>query len=126
MSVEVATDDPTEGATDVTTLVFTATNWASPQVVTVTGLADGEADGDTSYLVVLSPAESADGSFDGLDPDDVLVLNRDVDGGMADTGDSDTIWVQGGCECNASTTRPAAPWLLALLVLPILRRRRSC
>ncbi|TNE86349.1 MAG: hypothetical protein EP330_21655 [Deltaproteobacteria bacterium] len=128
--IAVASDDDTEGETDVDTLTFTTANWSTAQTVTVTGLDDDLVDGDIDYTVVLSPATSSDVRYDGIDPDDVSLTNLDdgMDGGdSGDTGfrDSEDIWVQGGCECNASGRTPLSLTLFPLVLLPILRRRRS-
>ncbi len=79
VTVAVASSDPTEGALLIESLVFTPTNWATPQTVTVTGVDDDTVDGDIDYSVVLSPATSGDSAYNGLDPSDVALTNLDDD-----------------------------------------------
>jgi hypothetical protein len=65
VTVTVASSDATEGTAGPTTLTFTPANWATPQVVTVTGVDDAQVDGNVAYQVDLSAA-SADGLYQGL------------------------------------------------------------
>lgn len=77
--VPIESSDDTEISVSPTTLTFTPSNWASPQIVTVTGLDDAVADGPISALAVLGPATSGDPAFEGADGDDVTVVNVDDD-----------------------------------------------
>ncbi|WP_428995706.1 right-handed parallel beta-helix repeat-containing protein [Lamprobacter modestohalophilus] len=78
VSIAVASSDPTEGVAAPANLIFAITNWDEPQTVTVTGQDDNNDDGDQSYTVLLAAAVSIDdANYDGLDPPDVLVVNRD-------------------------------------------------
>jgi len=77
VTIDLASDDLTEGATDVTQLVFTDMNWDTPQTVTVTGADDLIFDGDVAYGVITNPAVSMDPAYSDLDPADVLVTNLD-------------------------------------------------
>ena len=52
-------------------------NWSTPQTVTVTGVNDTVADGDQAYTIVTAPAVSADPAYNGLNADDVSVVNTD-------------------------------------------------
>lgn len=65
--------------TSPTTLTFTPANWSTNQTVTVQGVDDGILDGDQTTTIQLLPAISTDTSYDGLDPNDVNVLNIDND-----------------------------------------------
>jgi hypothetical protein len=64
-----------------TTLTFTPVNWASPQVVTLTGLNDTVpvADGRQNYFVAFTPAVSTDPDYNGLVVLNVLAANADDD-----------------------------------------------
>ncbi|MCA9174600.1 MAG: hypothetical protein KDB14_08940 [Planctomycetales bacterium] len=79
VTINVATSDATEGSTSTTQLVFTTANWQTPQTVTVTGVDDAGADGDTSYQVLLGAAVSSDLRYQGIDPADVSLVNLDND-----------------------------------------------
>jgi large repetitive protein len=79
VTINVATDDPTEGATATAVLTFTAANWNVAQTVTITGANDDVDDGDGIYAIVLSAATSSDANYDGIDPTDVNVTNTDDD-----------------------------------------------
>ena len=75
--IHVASTDLSEGVTSVDTLRFTNTNWNHSQVVTVVGRDDAEFDGDVSYTIEVSAAQSDDADYNGLDADDVIVVNHD-------------------------------------------------
>ncbi len=77
--INVASQDTTEGVVNIGQLRFTSTNWNVPQTVTVTGVDDTVRDGNQSYTVVLSPAQSSDPNYNGLDPADVQLINQDND-----------------------------------------------
>jgi hypothetical protein len=78
VTIQLESSDTTEGTVSPATLVFTASNGLTPQTVTVTGVRDGVVDGDQPYTIFLRPAVSADTGYNGLDPADVAVTNRDV------------------------------------------------
>jgi len=79
VTIGLSSSDTTEGSVSPTSLTFAASDWATPQTVTVTGVDDTIEDGDAGYTVVLSPASSTDPNYDGLDPVDVSVVNQDND-----------------------------------------------
>lgn len=58
-------------------LYFTAENWQQPQRIRVQGVDDCAIDGDREVGLQLLPLHSSDLAFDGLDPADVLLVNRD-------------------------------------------------
>ncbi len=66
-----------EGTTSPTTLTFTTGNWNVPQTVTVTSVDDLEVDGIKIYTIALQNTTSSDGDYNGIDPRDVVVYNRD-------------------------------------------------
>ncbi|WP_246047524.1 beta strand repeat-containing protein [Leptospira ilyithenensis] len=53
----------TEGTATPSSLVFTSANWNVPQLVTVTGVNDFEADGNQTVTIVASSATSSDGYY---------------------------------------------------------------
>lgn len=65
-----------EGTTSPTTLTFTPGDWAA-KTVTVTSVDDLEVDGLKTYIIKLPPVKSSDAEYNGLDPRDVVVYNRD-------------------------------------------------
>lgn len=69
-----------EGVVDKTSLTFTSANWNTPQTVTATGVDDTEVDGDQTYTIATTPANSADANYNNIDPSDVTVTNTDNDG----------------------------------------------
>jgi VCBS repeat-containing protein len=75
----LSSSDLTEGTVSPASLVFDSANWNVPQLVTVTGVDDTAIDGDISFAVVTDAATSADPLYNGLNPANVSVVNRDFD-----------------------------------------------
>ncbi len=94
VTIGISSSDTTEGTIDKTSLTFTPANWDTPQSVTVTGVDDPIEDGDVPYSIVTDPAESTDPNYNGLDANDVSILNEDDDlppGGGSETYDATDI-----------------------------------
>ncbi len=79
VTIPISSDNVAEGTVSPATLTFTASNWNSPQTVTITGVDDAVADGSQPYNIVVGEATSTDTAFQGLDGDDVSVTNTDND-----------------------------------------------
>jgi hypothetical protein len=85
VSIQVSIDSGDQGeglispSSTLITLIFTTDNWDIPQDVTIIGVDDDVVDGDAVYTVNVLPASSADGSFNGANPNDVQVTNLDDD-----------------------------------------------
>ncbi|MGC4064035.1 MAG: carbohydrate binding domain-containing protein [Polyangiaceae bacterium] len=79
VGVSITSSDATEASLTPSTIIFTSTNWSTPQTVTVTGLDDGIDDGDVAYTLITSPTVSADPNYSALDVPDVSATNVDDD-----------------------------------------------
>jgi Ca2+-binding RTX toxin-like protein len=81
--ISLAPFDTTEGSLSTYQLVFTPSNWNIPQIVTVTGIDDPESptliDGDQTYQIITGAIVSADPNFNGINPVDIAVTNKDCD-----------------------------------------------
>lgn len=77
--IGLSSSDEGEGIVSPASLTFTPANWSEPQTVTVTGVQDGVADGDTDYVILTAAAISDDAAYQGWDPADVSVTNLDDD-----------------------------------------------
>jgi hypothetical protein len=77
--VPISSSDPSEGLVNVSSLLFTPSNWQVPQSVMVTGANDATVDGDIAYSILLGAAVSVDLAYHGLNADDVSVTNLDDD-----------------------------------------------
>lgn len=66
VSFPVVVSHPSEVSASITTVVFTPTNWNTPQTITLTGLDDSIMDGNVNYTVQLGPATSTDPIYDGM------------------------------------------------------------
>jgi hypothetical protein len=75
--VGLSVNDPSEASLDTTELVFTESNWQTPQTVVVTGVDDDEVDGNQPFVVQTAPAQSEDDAYRGKNPPDVMGLTLD-------------------------------------------------
>lgn len=77
VTIGLSSTDTSEGVVVPAGLTFTPANWNTPQAVTIRGVSDAANDGDTAYTIVTAPAISGDPLYDGLDPEDISVVNQD-------------------------------------------------
>jgi hypothetical protein len=99
VSLELQSSDSGEGTILPAALIFTPADWDIPQTVKVTGMADSVPDGAVAYTITTADARSDDTNYDGINPDDVQVLNMEHDAMPALTindvtmleGDSETL-----------------------------------
>jgi hypothetical protein len=75
--VSLGVDDPTEGSLDRSFLTFTAANWDLPELVTVTGQPDADADGDVTYNLTFV-ITSQDAKYNEMPLAPLAVTNQDV------------------------------------------------
>jgi uncharacterized membrane protein len=78
VTIEAISSNPSEGVVS-TPVRFDATNWSTPQLITVTGVADGIDDGDVFYAVRLIASSSRTPDEDPVEVALFSLLNRDVD-----------------------------------------------
>ncbi|MBX7103317.1 MAG: DUF4347 domain-containing protein [Gemmataceae bacterium] len=116
--IPVAVSNPGEGTVSVTSLTFTTANWNLAQTVTVTGVDDFVADGDIGYTVVLAPATSADGKYNGRDASDIGVTNTDNDvAGIVVTPTNSLVTTEAGGNANFTVVLTSQP--TANVVIPL-------
>ncbi len=115
VTIPVSSSDTTEGTVDKTSLVFTKTDWSTPQTITITGVNDTIADGDQSYLILLGPAISASSTYNSMEKS-IPTVNLDVvDGSFVVSASS--------VNTSESGTTATSPFVLAPLRLPMSRFR---
>jgi hypothetical protein len=79
VTIAVSSSLPTEATAAPVLLNFTGANWNTPQQVTVTGVDDQVADGDTPFNIILNPAASPAAEYAALPPVQVSGTNFDND-----------------------------------------------
>ena len=77
VTFNLASSDTTEGTLSTETLTFTPQNWELSQTVTIAGVDDPIADGNTNYSIITGDATSLDAKYNGFNPDDIAVTNTD-------------------------------------------------
>ena len=79
VTIDISSSDTSEGTLSTGSLTFSATDWNIAQSVTVTGVDDAIVDGNIAYAVITAAAVSSDAAYNGLDADDVSLINNDND-----------------------------------------------
>ncbi|MBA7677494.1 hypothetical protein ES703_85752 [subsurface metagenome] len=77
VTLTLSSNNTDEGFPSPTTLIFTPLNWYAPQEVTVQGVGDSIADGNSPYHIRFDTAVSSDPDYDGLKPDRVYCVNNE-------------------------------------------------
>lgn len=77
VEIPIASGALDEGSVSPASVTFTTSNWASPQIVTVTGVDDALLDGSQSFVVHVGPSTSTQIEYAGLSGSDVTVTNED-------------------------------------------------
>ena len=76
--VSAASSDTTQGTINTLNMIFTPSNWNTPQTKTVTGVDDNIMEGDINYSIATT-VSSADSNYDGLNVADLNLTNIDDD-----------------------------------------------
>ncbi|MGA1825292.1 MAG: hypothetical protein ACMUIP_11590 [bacterium] len=77
--ISFTSSDENEGTVSPALLEFTKDDWIDPQSVFITGSNDTVIDGAISYIIFTGPSLSEDPEYNGIDPEDICVLNQDND-----------------------------------------------
>ena len=106
VQIPVSLSDLTEGSLGaLTQLTFNPGNWATPQVITVTGVDDNLADGTVVYNLVTGAIASIDQGYAGLNAADVALQNLDNDVALTISGNS-TVGAGNTYTLNLSASDP--------------------
>jgi hypothetical protein len=104
VAIGLSSTNTGEGTISPASLVFTAANWNTPQIATVSGVEDAVVDGPQSYAIVTAPAQSTDPAYLALDAADVAATNEDNDtGAFALSLASATVAENGGSAATTGT-----------------------
>ena len=79
VALNLSSSNPNEGVPSVSGLLFTPNNWSIPREITVIGVDDIQVDGEVEYSIITAPAGSNDPVYNGRNPSDVTLTNRDND-----------------------------------------------
>jgi hypothetical protein len=79
VTINLSVADGSEAVLSISSVNFTAANWQTPVVVTVTGVDDSFVDGNIAYSVVTSSAVSLDANYSDLAVADLVLNNIDDD-----------------------------------------------
>ena len=77
VTINLTSSNPNEGKVPAS-VTFNATNWLTPQTVTVQGVDDKLKDGNIAYTIQ-TKVTSADAAYAAIDPADVSLVNTDND-----------------------------------------------
>lgn len=81
VNIGVSSDNVSEGTVDTAMLSFNNIDWNQPKSVVVTGVDDGNVDGNVTYKVTFAAAISGDADYSGAVPvpNEVTITNNDDD-----------------------------------------------
>lgn len=81
VTIPLSSNDGTEGTLPpaMMSVTFTPTDWNVAKTITVRGEDDNVVDGNRPYKIITAAATSDDDTYDGINPDDVDVVNVDND-----------------------------------------------
>jgi alkaline phosphatase len=79
VTIDLTSSDTSEGIVSPASLTFIPENWNTFRVVTITGVDDYVADGNQAYKIITHATASSDSKYNGIDPNDVSVINMDND-----------------------------------------------
>jgi hypothetical protein len=110
VTIDITSSDTAEITTSVASLTFTTTDYATPRIVTLTGVQDAEDDGDQTVTITLAAAVSTDTNYSGLNPADVTATNRDDDtAAIVATPGSGLLTDEGGGTATFTVTLASQP-----------------
>ena len=109
VAIELVNPDASEWTVSPLTVFFAPGDWDTPRTVTVEGLDDDLLDGDVQGVLRILPAFSSDAGFDGLDPDDVALTNRDNDSARVLVTPTSVVTREGGAAGSFTVSLSAAP-----------------
>ena len=110
VTIPVSSSDTTEATVSPASLVFTSSNWSTPQTVTVTGVNDASADGTQNFTILLGAATSADTAYSGYNPTDVTGSTADNDvAGITVTPTTSITVTEGGSRATFTLVLNTAP-----------------
>ncbi len=95
VTIGISSSNTAEGTVSTGTLIFSPTNWSTKQTVTVTGVADGKWDGDSTYAIEFASATSSDPKWSGVKGSPVWISNTDIDVAPMAIASVSTAGVQG-------------------------------
>ena len=79
VTLSVASSNTAEGTVSTSSLSFNNVDWNANKSIVVTGIDDGNVDGNITYSISMGPAVSADPDYSGRSVADVVVTNNDND-----------------------------------------------
>ena len=79
VTINVVSSNTNEGTVSLPSLTFTSADWNINKSIIVTGVDDGNVDGNVTYSIMMGPAVSADPDYSNRSIADVTVTNNDND-----------------------------------------------
>ena len=113
VTINVVSSNTDEGTVNPASLTFTSLDWSVDKSIVVTGVDDGNVDGNVAYAIMMGPAVSADPDYSGLSIADVTVTNNDNDvaipAGITVTPTSGLITDEGGLTATFQVSLNSMP-----------------
>lgn len=113
VTMNVVSSNLNEGTVNPSSISFNSTDWDTNKSIVVTGVDDGNVDGNIVYQISIGPAVSADTDYSNMSVADVDVTNNDNDvaipAGITVTPTSGLITDEGGLSANFQVSLDSMP-----------------
>lgn len=93
VTLNLSSSNVNEGTVSVSSVIFTAANWNTPQIITVTGVNDGIVDDNIAYKIITGTVVSSDSNYNNFN--------------SASIADLDVINIKNGNQVNSIITGTA-------------------
>ena len=113
VTMNVVSSNTAEGTVNPATISFNSTDWNMNKSIVVTGVDDGNVDGNIVYQISIGPAMSADPDYANMSVADINVTNNDNDvaipAGITVTPTSGLITDEAGLQANFQVSLNSMP-----------------
>ena len=113
VTMSIVSSNTNEGTVNPASLTFNSTDWNTNKSIVVTGVDDGNIDGNIVYQISIGPAISADPDYSNMSVADVNVTNNDNDvaipAGITVTPTSGLITDEGGLQATFQVSLNSMP-----------------
>ena len=110
VTIPLSSSNTKEGTISAPSVTFDATNFNTPQTITVTGVDDFVDDDDVAYSIITAPAQSSDAKYNGLNAANVAATNIDNDtAGITVTPTTGLVTVEQGASATFTIVLKSQP-----------------
>lgn len=109
LTLDLSSDDPSEGIVSPQSLLFTTVNWNAPQTVSVFGVDDGEDDGNVVFHVEVGTPVTNDDDYAAIQVQPIPITNLDDETASVHVGSPSGATTEQGGEATVSIRLTSKP-----------------